>query len=172
LNARMSEFHAAVALASLEGLDTRIDRRNELVRLYKQDLAMIPGVSFPLVRDEDRSTYKDFTILIDDGAFGCDATRLREALSQDGIDTRRYYAPPVHTMRAYNRINRPSGSLETTVKIASQVITLPLWIDMTDDMIHRIAESVGRIQAWHGRVDRPREIDLREPAESHQAALH
>jgi dTDP-4-amino-4,6-dideoxygalactose transaminase len=148
LNARMSELHAALALASLDGLDERIEQRNALASAYKAALRAIPGISFPAIRDGDRSTFKDFTILVDPETFGCDAERLGRALAEDGIDTRRYYAPPVHQMRAYRMLNGGSGKLETTKAIAGKVLTLPLWIDMSDETPGRVAGAVERIQGW------------------------
>jgi dTDP-4-amino-4,6-dideoxygalactose transaminase len=163
LNARMSELHAAVALASLDGLEERITVRNEIANLYKSLLEGTPGVLFPTVRDDDRSTYKDFTILIDETEFGCNATRLAEAMGQEGIDTRRYYAPPVHTMRAYRGVAPQANTLDVTVKRASQVISLPLWIDMGDETVQRVGWAISRIQAWHEKdAGSARVIDLRD----------
>ena len=103
LNARMSEVHAAIALNSLDGLEERIERRNTLVGWYREALSDVEGISFLQIGEGDRSTYKDFTILVDPDAFGLDADSLGEALAAVGVETRRYYSPPVHTMGAYRR---------------------------------------------------------------------
>src|SRR3989442_1245987 len=58
LNARMSEVHAAIALASLEGIDERIEWRNQLASRYQEALRDIPGIGFPLVTEGDRTTFK------------------------------------------------------------------------------------------------------------------
>ncbi len=76
LNARMSEIHAAVALASFDGIEGRIQLRNHLAAVYRSALGGIPGIAFPLVRDGDRSTFKDFTIVIESDRFGTDAAGL------------------------------------------------------------------------------------------------
>ncbi|MGH2785242.1 MAG: DegT/DnrJ/EryC1/StrS family aminotransferase [Actinomycetota bacterium] len=149
LNARMSEFHAAVALASLEGLEERIARRNEIAELYRGSLSGVPGVSFPVVPAGDRSTYKDLTILVDETVFGCDASQLARTLADDGIDTRRYYAPPVHEMRPYRRLKAANGFLEATVQAAGRVLTLPLWMEMSDATVVRVSDSVRRVQSWY-----------------------
>jgi dTDP-4-amino-4,6-dideoxygalactose transaminase len=149
LNARMSEFHAAVALASLDGLEERIARRNEIAALYRGSLADVPGVTFPLVPSGDRSTFKDLTIVVGEKEFGCDAAQLGRALADDGIDTRRYYSPPVHEMRPYRRVKATNGFLEATVNASASVITLPLWIEMTDATVVRVADSIKRIQKWY-----------------------
>ncbi len=101
LNARMSELHAATALASLSDLEERLEERNRLAAVYTEALTAIPGIRIPEVPAGDRSTYKDYTILIDPEECGLDADALAAALRLDGIETRRYYAPPVHAMHAY-----------------------------------------------------------------------
>jgi dTDP-4-amino-4,6-dideoxygalactose transaminase len=143
LNARMSEFHAAVALSSFEGLDRRVAERNRVAEWYREMLGSTPGIRFPEVRTGDLSTYKDLTILVDSQAFGIDASSLSEALTAEGIEVRRYYSPPVHRMRPY----RNSGiSLPVTEHAAAEVVTLPLWVGMTEDHVARVAEAMSRIR--------------------------
>jgi dTDP-4-amino-4,6-dideoxygalactose transaminase len=151
LNARMSEIHAAFALASLEDLEPRIDRRNELAAMYKQALADVPGISFPAVAEQDRSTYKDFTILVEASDFGIEAVELARALEAEGIATKRYYAPPVHTMKAYrSHAGKNGSSLPITDAVAQQVLTLPLWTSMEAPELLGVAEAVRRIQRHVG----------------------
>ncbi len=110
LNARMSELHAATALASFEDLEERIAQRNQLAERYRKVLADVPGIDFPAVAEADRSTYKDFTILIDLDTFGMDAAATAAALAAEGVQTRRYYAPPVHRQRAYRWVGPANGA--------------------------------------------------------------
>jgi dTDP-4-amino-4,6-dideoxygalactose transaminase len=145
LNARMSEIHAATALRSLEGLDARIERRNVLADLYRTALDDVPGIGFPMVRLGDRSSYKDYTILVDEDEFGLSAQSLAEALRAEGVDTRRYYSPPVHEMLAYQRQAHTIGRLPVTESIAQRVLTLPLWSDMPEELVLRVATLVARL---------------------------
>lgn len=154
LNARMSELHAALGLASLSTLEARIERRNELAQSYRAALASLPGVSFPLVGETDRSTYKDFTILLDRDAFGMDAGELARALNAEGIDTRRYYAPPVHAMRAYARWNPGPGRLPVTERAATECLTVPMWEGMSDEDPGVVAAAIRRIRS-HRDAGRP-----------------
>jgi dTDP-4-amino-4,6-dideoxygalactose transaminase len=145
LNARMSELHAATALASFEDLEQRIGRRNELAERYRKALAELPGICFPAVADGDRSTYKDFTVLIEADEFGMDADRVAEALAAEGVQTRRYYAPPVHRQRAYKSLAPGNGSLPFTDWAAARVLTLPLWTGMLDEQIDRVGLALARL---------------------------
>jgi dTDP-4-amino-4,6-dideoxygalactose transaminase len=150
LNARMSEVHAAIALGSLIDLNERIGRRNALAGLYREAMEKFPGISFPKVPEGDRSTYKDFTMLVDPDGFGLDASGLQRALAAEGIESRRYYSPPVHAMKAYGSVAKASGDLPVTDSAASRVITLPMWTGMTDRHVARVGDAVGRIGRFVG----------------------
>jgi dTDP-4-amino-4,6-dideoxygalactose transaminase len=145
LNARMSELHAATALASFEDLEERIARRNELADRYHKVLGDLPGISFPLVADGDRSTYKDLTILIDREEFGRDAASVARALDAEGIQTRRYYSPPVHRQRAYRSLVPANGPLPVTDVAAARVLTLPLFTGMTDEQVDMVGTVLARL---------------------------
>lgn len=151
LNARMSEVHAAIALASLEGLDDRIIRRNQLARLYRDQLSRVPGISFPRIPAGDTSTIKDFTILVDAEAYGIEAKLLASALDEEGIETRRYYSPPVHSMKAYRALPMASA-LPVTDWAASRVVTLPLFPEMEEAQISNVVDAIERIYLY---VDSP-----------------
>jgi dTDP-4-amino-4,6-dideoxygalactose transaminase len=142
LNARMSELHAATALDGLDGLDDRVDRRNAIAERYHQALGRVPGIGFAVVSDGDRSTFKDFTVLVDPAEFGRTASDLAEFLAGAGIETRRYYSPPVHKMQAYRSVTIPGADLLYTEEAASRVISLPIWSDMADADVDRVAGSI------------------------------
>jgi dTDP-4-amino-4,6-dideoxygalactose transaminase len=139
LNARMSELHAALAVCSLDTLEPRIERRNGLAERYRAGLERASGVEFPEVRDGDRSTFKDFTILLPADARDVVARALRDR----GIDTRTYYAPPVHLQRAYTANGYgPPPRLPVTEEVARRVLTLPLWSEMDDATVDHVAGAV------------------------------
>lgn len=146
LNARMSEIHAATALRSLDSLDERVERRNVLAQQYRDALSDIPGISFPAVPEDDRSTFKDFAILVDREGFGADAASLGRALAATGIDTRRYYSPPVHRVAAY-RGQGPGPDLPVTDRAAERALALPMWSEMTDDQPAAVAEAVRDVRS-------------------------
>ncbi len=145
LNARMSEVHAAIALSSMDDLDERLARREELAVAYRRALDTVPGIGFPRVRSEDSSTFKDLTILVDPDVFELDADRLHEVLAAEGIETKRYYSPPVHRMRAYQtRGSEPV--LPITDAASARALTLPLWIGMTVNDVELVATAIRRVQ--------------------------
>lgn len=141
VNARMSELHAAVALAGIHSVDERVRRRGELVQHFRDTTSGVPGLRYPVVDEGDVSTYKDLTLVIDPEEFGLTTTELARALRADGIDSRQYYAPPVHQQKAYAQIPQ-LRDLPVTDMLAARVLTPPLYSHMTDSQVRGVAEAV------------------------------
>ena len=151
LNARLSELHATVALAGLAHLDERIAHRNDLVRLFRDRLDGMPGLAFQRVDDGDVSTYKDLTLIVDPNSFGLDVPACTAALRAEGIDSRRYYYPPIHRQKAYAHV--PSErELPVTDALAERVITPPLWSHMTSTQVGLVAEAFHRLHVYAGEI--------------------
>ena len=169
LNARMSELHAAVAIESLAELDAHLDIRRSLAARYTAALAGVPGIAPQAVDPDDLSTYKDYTVVVDETRFGLDRDALAAALKAEGIDTRPYFWPPVHRQQAYADV--VGAELPRTDWVSRRVISLPLWRDMPDGSVERIVEVVADIHAHAAEIAAVRavgvvgETDNTEPEE-------
>jgi len=146
LNARMSEVHAAFALAGLQKLDGAIARRTELVARYRERLRSLPGVGFQEILPGDRSTFNYFAMTVEPDLFGLHVSELAIALKAENIGCRRYFYPPLHRQRIY--VNRPEtqGEVARTDRVVERVLCLPLFTHMTMDQVDRVAETVSDIQ--------------------------
>jgi dTDP-4-amino-4,6-dideoxygalactose transaminase len=151
LNARMSELHAAVALESLERFDEHLVVRRALAERYTAGLAAIPGLRVQQVDNGDHSTWKDFTIAVDD-EYGVSRDALRSALVAEGVDTRCYFDPPVHRQRAYAASVTPA--LPVTDDTARRVLSLPIYpglgletIDTILELLSAVPREAPRLQA-------------------------
>jgi dTDP-4-amino-4,6-dideoxygalactose transaminase len=144
LNARMSELHAALALESLAELDEHLVVRRQLAEAYTVHLAAVPGVRTQRIARTDRSTFKDFTIVIDEDEFGLDRDGVIAALTAEGIDTRCYFSPPVHRQQAYSE--GAHFDLPNTEWLSSRVISLPMWRDLSVEAVEQVADVIARVQ--------------------------
>jgi dTDP-4-amino-4,6-dideoxygalactose transaminase len=150
LNGRMSELHAAVALASMSDLESRLQEREALAGAYRAALEDVAGISFPGLTAGDRSTYKDLTILVDPDRFGADADALGAALAAEGVETKRYYSPPVHRMTAYRSAASRNEALPVTDQVSARALTLPLWSGMGDEHVFGIVGAIRRVHRFSG----------------------
>ena len=127
LNARMSELHAALALASFSRLDEHIAARVALVDRFEAAVAGVPGLRVIRPADGDTSTFKDLTVVVDADSYGLSAPELQRALDAEGIDSRRYFHPPIHRQRAYQGRWAQPRELPVTEQLAGSVLSPPLW---------------------------------------------
>jgi dTDP-4-amino-4,6-dideoxygalactose transaminase len=145
LSARMSELHATLALAGLEGVNDRVARRNHLAALYREQLRQIPGIGFQTVRPTDRSTYKDFTIVIEEEAFGLSRDLLAVALEAENVATRKYFFPPVHEQHFVSSYPHRAEHLEVTRNLSRRVLSLPIYSSLSEQELEKICEAIARI---------------------------
>jgi len=143
LNARMSELHAAVALESLADLDANHAARAALAARYRAQLAGVPGVRAQDVPDGDVPTWKDVTIALDAREFGVSRDVLVAALHAEGVDTRRYFDPPVHRQRSHAA--RADRQLPVTDRVAAEVLSLPVYPSLRERDVDRIAGIVAAV---------------------------
>jgi dTDP-4-amino-4,6-dideoxygalactose transaminase len=147
LNGRMSEMHAATALASLEQFEANQARRLQLVDRYCAGLGPIDGIRVQTLSATDRSSWKDFTIAVDEERFGIDRDTLRRILDAEGVDTRTYFDPPVHRQHAYDGV---FTDLPVTDGVSSRVMSLPVYPALSDEIVDEI---VALIAAAHDKSD-------------------
>lgn len=152
INARMSELHAAVALAGLPTVDERVRCRNELVQVFREQIRDVPGLRVARPAEGDRSTYKDLTLVLEPAIFGLTPDQLASVLKAEGIDSRRYYSPPVHRQKAYSHLPF-AGDLPVTDSLAGRVLTPPLYSHMTPEQMRRVAEVVVAAHAHAPRIE-------------------
>jgi dTDP-4-amino-4,6-dideoxygalactose transaminase len=138
LNARMSELHAALALESLEALGVTLRRRRQLAAVYRRCIDEVPGISYQAVPITDESTFKDFTITVDEQAFGMSRDQLVAVLAAEGVDTRNYFDPPLHLHRAFD--GEHASDLSTVEAISRSVTSLPIYPDLAVSTVERIVE--------------------------------
>jgi dTDP-4-amino-4,6-dideoxygalactose transaminase len=124
LNARLSEMHACLARASLAMLEDVVAHRNKVATAMQQALGRIPGLSFQEITEDSRTTYKDFTIVIDPDQFGLSRDAVATALLAEGVPTRKYFSPPCHRHQAFKAFS--DRDLPQTQELSDRCLSLPL----------------------------------------------
>jgi dTDP-4-amino-4,6-dideoxygalactose transaminase len=130
LNAKMSEIHAATALAALDDFETVLKARAQRSRsiragLVSRGFAFQPGC--------ESSAWQFVPVLTSS------ATMRQEILdlsSTARVELRTYHEP-LHSMAPLRRYEK-QGDLLVTRDLAARMLSLPLANDLTDDEISRI----------------------------------
>jgi len=148
LNARMSEFHAALALAGLGWVDRKVKRHNEIASTYTRLLSAVPGLGFQSVLSGNVSAYKDYSILVQPGVFGISRDTLAAELLRENIETKKYFYPPLHDQKLYSAHGETGGNrLRRTNHVADRVLSLPIYESLSNVQVETIAQAISRVAA-------------------------
>ncbi len=137
-NYRLSNLHAAVGLAQLEGLDGRIERKRVLHRRYTEAIADAPGVEVVPEPPGQRASFWLTTVRIR-GEGRRDA--VLDALRSERIEAR----PPWrlnHRQVPYR--DCPRGALEVAPRLEAEGLHLPSSLSLSDAEQDRVVESLRR----------------------------
>ena len=135
---RMDTLQCAIVLAKLERFDWEIGQRLKMGARYNQLLAdKIPAVT---QRPDRTSVFAQFTIFVEN------REQMQEALKQLGIQTAVHYPIPINEQLAYRHLCCP-GCTPVSQRRASQVMSLPMSADLTDDGQDAIYSA---LVAWVG----------------------
>jgi len=142
-NARMAEFNAALALAGLDIMDAKVARHNEIARRYADVLGGVAGLRLQEVRSGNVSTYKDFSVCVEETE-GCRGRNdLSDALMAENIETRKYFDPPLHRQTLFAGF--AGDGLENSERISSGILSLPIYHALADETVDTIAEAVAEL---------------------------
>jgi len=149
INAKMSEFHAAMGLSMLDEIETVLAKREEVHRRYYEALESL--YEMPVWKEGATRNYAYFPVLFpsEDALL-----KTQERLNEAGIFPRRYFYPSLDT-RGYDLSD---GENPISRDRASRVLCLPMYPALPLGVQDRIISiMVSSRESWAGEVlaDRP-----------------
>ena len=134
-NERLDSMQAAILRAKLPTLESRIEARRRVAARYGEHLAALP-LLLPPVDAGSRHVFRAYTVLVE----GRD--EVRRHLAAAGVETRVYYAPPIHLQPAYRYLGLPPGSFPVTEAVADRMLSLPIFPEMRSEQVERVFEAL------------------------------
>lgn len=140
-NAKLSEYHAAVGLASLDSWPEKVVTRRKIHGQYLNKLA----ASCPGVVLQDRPVNGIYSILQVQLPAGTDVERVAGCLNRHGIETRRWYLPPLSAHPVFRDVIQ-YVNLPAISKLAESLIGLPFHTVLSESDIDfvctQLADSI------------------------------
>jgi aminotransferase EvaB len=142
LNSRLDPLQAAILQVKLPHLGGWVARRQQIAAAYdallRPDLTRIattPGCAHGrhlyVLRVADRDA-------------------VRAALQERQVMTGVHYPHPIHRMRGYEFLGYGEGSLPHSERLAQEVLSLPLWPELADAEVERVARAVNAVAPTPG----------------------
>ena len=130
---RLDATQAAVLFIKLHHLTEWNEQRRTVAGIYQNRLAP-SGVQLPVEAPGRRHVFHLYPIRVSD------RDTVRTELRERGIGTGAHYPVPVHLQPGYRRLGYPEGSFPEAESWAAEVVTLPMFPELTIDEIDRVAE--------------------------------
>ena len=135
MNAKLNEIHAAMALASLDGVEEQVLRNRERYLTYRRLLQDIPSIRLIEFDESQRPGYKNIVVeLLDEWPL----TRAEtiNILNSENILARAYYSPPLH--RKPMLFDYIPADLPITDRLAERFLNLPCGHFVSNEDIENI----------------------------------
>jgi dTDP-4-amino-4,6-dideoxygalactose transaminase len=153
-NARLDELQAVVLRVKLRRLDARNRRRAEIAAYYRERFS---GLDLRLPRQDadEIAVYHQYVLR------SSRRDELQRHLDERGVQTGIHYPIPLHRQDAWIRAYGNGFSFPRAERLASEVLSIPVFPDLNDAEVEEVANAVrsffiARPRPVTSRSDRPR----------------
>jgi dTDP-4-amino-4,6-dideoxygalactose transaminase len=151
-NSRLDELQAAILRVKLRHLADWTATRQAHARLYDSLLKDFPGIILPRVPPGRDHVYYLYTIRVEGRTGGSPGAKdrgdevrsdlVQQRLKERGVASMVYYPVPLHLQPLYALLGGKPGELRVSERAAREVLSIPLYPEMTHEQIGRVAEAV------------------------------
>jgi dTDP-4-amino-4,6-dideoxygalactose transaminase len=136
-NSRLDEVQAAVLRVKFKRIGDYNDKRRRNASLYTKHLSGIPGITPPVEAAGTSHVFHQYTIRVKN------RDKVKEALDAGkATSSMIYYPVPLHLQKAYADLGMKPGSLPVSEAAAKEVLSLPMYPELTEEQIRAVAEAV------------------------------
>ncbi len=136
-NSRLDELQAAVLRVKLRHLDARNQRRAAIASYYRERFAAL-DMRLPQERAGEVHVYHQYVVRT------ARRDHLQTHLKTLGVETGIHYPVPLHRHPAWLRNYGESPALPRAERLAQEILSLPVFPDLTDAEVEHVADAVVR----------------------------
>ncbi|EPE63530.1 beta-eliminating lyase family protein [Exiguobacterium sp. S17] len=135
-NAKMNEFQAAMGRCNLPQFEHDVMKRRAIVERYDERLRGVPTIRLNRRGTDTVSNYAYYPVLFKGDR--CRRDEMMAWLAEHGIFARKYFYPLVTDFSCYAF----DASVPNAKYVSDRILTLPLYPDMTLEMVDRICDVI------------------------------
>ncbi|MEJ1239020.1 DegT/DnrJ/EryC1/StrS family aminotransferase [Chryseolinea sp. T2] len=136
MNSRLDEIQAAVLSVKLARLNKWNEQRRIIARMYDTHLSGCGDLILPGVTPGGKHVYHLYVVQT------ARRNELQQYLAGKGIQAMVHYPVPPHLQKAYSYLGYKRGAFPIAERLSEQVLSLPLWVGMTDQQVLRVVKEV------------------------------
>jgi len=135
VNSRLDGLQAAILRVKLRHLDEWNESRRQHADFYLDSLTNA-DMRPPRIHPDAVPVWHLFVVRV------ADRETFQNRLKHEGIATGIHYPVPLHLQPAYEQANIPQGTLPVTEKVAAEVVSLPMYPELTSEQLETIVNAV------------------------------
>jgi dTDP-4-amino-4,6-dideoxygalactose transaminase len=135
INAKSSEFHAAMGLCVLPDIQLIIDKRKSISDYYSSILSKNKQISFPIVPKDTIYNYPYYIVVFETEEI---LLKIKAALQKNGIGARRYFYPSLNQLPFLTN----QQSCPISEDLSRRVLSLPLSFELTNEQVEQITSII------------------------------
>lgn len=138
INAKNSEFHAAMGLCVFPYIEDIIKKRRELSELYDELLlGKDLKITRPVIPAGTEYNYAYYPVLFESEAA---LLSVRDSLNAEYVYPRRYFYPSLSNLNYVKKYEVPVSD-----EISRRVLCLPLYYELEPDQVKRICQVISQV---------------------------
>lgn len=137
-NYRITDIQCALGVSQLKKIESFVNRRNEIAKIYDEEFEGIEEITTPFVKKDVRHAFHLYTILLDSKINRDEFFNKMRSLN---IGVNVHYIP-TYKFTTYQKFGISPKGFPVTEEIFSRIISLPLFPKMTSNDISDVVEAV------------------------------
>lgn len=134
-NYRMDGLQGAILKVKMARLEAWTEGRRRAAARYRE-LFEGTGVAIPAEMPYAKHVYHVYAIRVRE------RETVQRALLADGVQTGIHYPIPVHLQQAWQELGHKKGDFPHAERAADEVLSLPMFAELTDAQIQKVASAV------------------------------
>jgi perosamine synthetase len=138
-NYRLSDLAAALGVAQVEKLDSLLERRANVARMYEERLAGVEGLRTPILgRGAEKRSWFVYAVRLPEGV-NRDATVAR--LAERGVASKAYL-PCIHLFPHLRDLGYREGQFPVAEAASADSLALPFFPAMSEEQVERVCQEL------------------------------
>ncbi|HEV2790958.1 MAG TPA: DegT/DnrJ/EryC1/StrS family aminotransferase [Solirubrobacterales bacterium] len=138
-NYRLSDLAAALGVAQVEKLDSLLERRAAVARLYEERLSGLEGVRTPIAgRGAEKRSWFVYTVRL---PAGVDRDAVIVRLAERGVASKAYL-PCIHLFPHLRELGYREGQFPVAEAASADSLALPFFPAMTEAQVDRVCQEL------------------------------
>jgi perosamine synthetase len=140
-NYRITDMQCALGISQLKRLDAFVQKRRDLVELYREEFKDDQRFCLLQEKDYSRAAFHLCPLLINFKIIKINKKDLCSVLAQKGVHTQVHYIP-VHTQPFYRKLGFVSGDFPHAESYYERALSLPLYSSLTSRDVRNIVKII------------------------------